>query len=90
MQSSCRSVSETVETIKTGIVKFLGSGLLPEMEVALQLLIAAADTRHGVSCTSDIQNWQLSGVIDWNDLELVRKTLLPFFWGTCDKGLPDH
>ena len=73
MQSSCRSVSETVETIKTGIVKFLGSGLLPEMEVALQLLIAAADTRHGVFCTSDIQNWQLNGVIDWNDLELVRK-----------------
>ena len=77
MQSSCRSVSETVETIKTFIVKFLGSGLLPEMEVALQLLIAAADTRHGVSCTSDIQNWQLSGVIDWNDLELVRKTPHP-------------
>ena len=69
--------SETVETTKTGIVKFLGSGLLPEMEVALQLLIAAADTRHGVSCTSDIQNWQLSGVIDWNDLELVRKNPHP-------------
>ena len=65
--------SETVETTKTGIVKFLGSGLLPEMEVALQLLIAAADTRHGVSCTSDIQKTgnlveSLIGI-----LELVRK-----------------
>jgi len=73
--------SETVETTKTGIVKFLGSGLLPEMEIALHLLIGAADTRHGVASSADTQNRQLSGVIDWNDPELVRK-LYSLFLGT--------
>lgn len=73
--------SETVEVTKTGIVKFLGSGLLPEMEVALHLLIGAADTRHGVASAADTQNRQLSGVIDWNDPELVRK-LYSLFLGT--------
>jgi len=73
--------SETVEVTKTGIVKFLGSGLLPEMEVALQLLIAAADSRHTVASAADTQNRQLSGVIDWNDPELVRK-LYSLFLGT--------
>ena len=80
--------SETVETTKTGIVKFLGSGLLPEMEVALQLLIAAADTRHGVASTADIQNRQLSGVIDWNDPELVRKLYSLFLGALVIKDRP--
>ena len=35
-----------VEVTKTGIVKFLGSGLLPEMEVAIHLLVGASDTRY--------------------------------------------
>lgn len=37
--------AEQLETTKTGLVKFLGSGLLPEMEVAIHLLVAASDTR---------------------------------------------
>ena len=73
--------SETVETTKTGIVKFLGSGLLPEMEVALQLLIAAADTRHGVSCTSGIQK---TGNLVESLIGMIQKlseNYTPFFWG---------
>ena len=73
--------SETVEVTKTGIVKFLGAGLLPEMEVALHLMIGAADTRHGVASAADTQNRQLSGVINWNDPELVKK-LYSLFLGT--------
>ena len=55
--------SETVEVTKTGIVKLRGSGLLPEMEVALQLRIAAADSRHTLASAANTQNKQLSGVI---------------------------
>ena len=38
-------VAESLEATKTGLVKFLGSQLLPEMDVALHLTVAAADTR---------------------------------------------
>ena len=71
--------SETVEVIKTGIVKLLGSGLLPEMEVALQLLIAAANSRHTVASAANTQNRQLSGVID-------QKALFSILGHSCDKG----
>lgn len=73
--------SETVEMTKTGIVKFLGSGLLPEMDIALHLTIAAADTRHGVASSADSAFRQLGGHIDWNDPELVKK-LYSLFLGT--------
>ena len=72
---------KTMEVTKTGIVKFLGSGLLLEMEVARQPLIAAADNKQTVASPADAQNKQLSGVIDWNDPELVRKPY-SLFWGT--------
>jgi len=73
--------AEKVEVTKTGIVKFLGSGLLPEMEVAIHLLVGVSDTRHGVASTADSENRKLGGVIDWNDPELVRK-LYSLFLGT--------
>ena len=73
--------AEKVETTKVGLVKFLGSGLLPEMEVAIHLLVGASDTRHGVASAADSENRKLGGVIDWNDPELVRK-LYSLFLGT--------
>ena len=73
--------SESVEVTKAGLVKFLGGGLVPEMEIALHLVIGAADTRHGVASAADTQNRQLSGSIDWNDPELVRR-LYSLFLGT--------
>ena len=44
-------------------------------------MVGAADTRHGVASTADTQNRQLSGAIDWNDPELVRR-LYSLFLGT--------
>ena len=73
--------SESVEVTKTGIVKLLGTGMLPEMEVAVHLTIAAADTRHGVASSADSALRQLGGMIDWNEPELVRK-LYSLFLGT--------
>jgi len=73
--------AEKVETTKVGLVKFLGSGLLPEMEIAIHLLVGASDTRHGVASEADSANRKLGGVIDWNDPELVRK-LYSLFLGT--------
>ena len=86
--------SETVEVTKTGVVKFLGTGMIPEMEIALHLTIAAADTRHGVASAADTQLRQLGGVIDWNDPDLVKK-LYSLFLGTLvikDKpaAKPEH
>ena len=72
---------KTMEVTKTGIVKFLGYGLLLEMEVARQPLIAAADNKQTLASPADAQNKQISGVIDWNDPELVRKPY-SLFWGT--------
>ena len=69
------------EVTKTGVVKFLASGLLLEMEVARQPLIAAADNKQTVTSPADAQNKQLNGVIDWNDPELVRKPHY-LFWCT--------
>jgi len=73
--------AEKVETTKTGIIKFIGAGLLPEMEVAIHILVGAADTRHGVTSASDTESRKLAGAIDWNDPELVRK-LYSLFLGT--------
>ena len=72
------------EVTKTGVVKFLASGLLLEMEVARQPLIAAADNKQTVTSPADAQNKQLNGVIDWNDPELVRKPHY-LFWCTLVK-----
>ena len=82
--------SEVLETNKTGIVKFLGSGLMSEMEVALHLLIAAADTRHGVASAADTYIRQFGSKIDWNNPDLVKK-LYSLFLGTLvikDKPAP--
>ena len=86
--------SETVEVTKTGIVKFLGTGMLPEMEIAVHLTVAAADTRHGVASAADSALRQMGGVIDWNEPELVRR-LYSLFLGTLvikDKpaAKPEH
>ena len=45
MSGESPSPAEVVEETKTGTVKFCGSGLLPEMEVAIHLLIGSSDTR---------------------------------------------
>ena len=72
--------SETVETTKTGIVKILGSGLLPEMEVALQLLIAAVDARHGVASRRTFKTGNLvESLIGM--IQNLSENSTPFFWG---------
>ena len=50
-------------------------------KVALHLVVGASDTRHGVASAADTQNRQLSGAIDWNDPDLVKK-LYNLFLGT--------
>ena len=73
--------AESLEQTKTGLVKFLGSQLIPEMEVALHLTVAAADTRHGVASAADTFLRQLGAKVDWNEPELVRR-LYGLFLGT--------
>jgi len=75
------SPAERLETTKTGVVKFCGSGLLPEMDIGLHLVIAAADSRHGVASAAETEQRKLGGAVDWNDPELVR-ALYALFLGT--------
>ncbi len=57
--------AEDLEKTKVGIVKFIGKYLLPEMEVALHLIVAMADTRHVVANEADTVMRKLSGHIKW-------------------------
>ncbi len=57
--------AEDLERGKTNVVKFLGKYLLPEMDIALHLIVAMADTRHSVANEADTIMRKLSGHIDW-------------------------
>ena len=57
--------AEDLEKTKVGLVKFIGKGLLPEMDVALHLIIAMADTRHTVASEADSIMRKFSGRIEW-------------------------
>ena len=59
------SKAEDLEKAKVGIVKFLGKCLLPEMDVAIHLIVAMADTRHSVANEADTVMRKLSGHIEW-------------------------
>ena len=52
-----------------------------EMEVAVHLVVASADTRHSVATTAEAETRKVSGVVDWNDPGLVSK-LYGLFLGT--------
>jgi len=72
---------EVLEKRKCSVVKFLGSGFMSEMQVALQLLVALADTRHSVVAVADGAVRRLSGHIDWENQALVAN-LYRLFLGT--------
>jgi len=73
--------AEELEFTKTGLVKFLGSSLVPEMEVAVHLVVGSADTRHSVATAAETENRKVQGFVDWNDPGLVSK-LYGLFLGT--------
>ena len=70
-----------LEQRKCAVVKFLGQGYMKEMEIALHLAVAVADTRHSVVAVADSALRRLSGCIDWEDPGLVGK-LYNLFLGT--------
>ena len=59
--------AEDLEKIKANVVRFLGRGLIPDMAIAMHLVVAMADTRHSVSTEADSVMRRVSGGIDWND-----------------------
>ncbi len=70
-------------TCLSQVVKFLGSGLLETMDVALPLVVAAADTRHSVASQADTEIRKLSGEMDWEDPTLIAKVLSKCTYVTC-------
>lgn len=77
---------EQLEKNKVGLVKFLGSGLMPEKDVAMHLLIAMADTRHRVASEADSVMRRFSSIIDWNEHALVGKVYDMFLGTLVMKG----
>ena len=73
--------AEILEKRKCDLVKFLGMGLLPDMEVALPLLVSSSDTRHSVASEADTVQRKFGGFIDWEDPVLVGK-VYSLFLGT--------
>ena len=70
--------ADVLEKRKCSIVKFLGSGLLPDMDIALPLLVSSTDTRHSVASEADTVQRKLGGFIDWEDSSLISKVYLLF------------
>ena len=73
--------AEILEKRKCNVVKFLGTGLLPDMEVAMPLLVSSSDTRHSVASEADTVQRKFGGFIDWEDPVLIGK-VYALFLGT--------
>lgn len=69
-------------------MRFIGLGLLDEMEVALHVVVASADTRHGVAGLADSEIRRMGGRIDWEDLRLVDRTYALFLGTLVLKDRP--
>ena len=57
--------AEDLEKAKSSVIKFIGKNLLPDMDVALHLIVAMADTRHSVANDADTVMRKVSGFIEW-------------------------
>ena len=73
--------ADVLEKRKCSAVKFLGSGLLSDMDIALPLLVASSDTRHSVASEADTVQRKFGGYIDWENSVLIGK-VYALFLGT--------
>jgi proteasome component ECM29 len=80
--------AEVLEKNKVKVVKFLGSGMLETMEVALPLLVAASDTRHSVATQADTEIRRQSGGMNWEDPALIAKVYSLFLGTLAPKNRP--
>ena len=80
--------AEILEKRKCSIVKFLGTGLLADMEVALPLLVSSSDTRHSVASEADTVQRKFGGFIDWEDPVLIGKVYALFLGTLVIKDKP--
>lgn len=79
-----------LEQTKAKVTKFLGMGLLEDMDIAMHLIVSSADTRHSVVSQAETEIRKFSGVFDWNDPTLVGQ-IYSLFLGTLtvkDKPAP--
>lgn len=79
-----------LEKTKAKVTKFLGLGLLEDMEIAMHLIVSSADTRHSVVSQAETEIRKFSGMFDWNDPGLVG-LIYALFLGTLtvkDKPAP--
>ena len=73
--------ADVLEKRKCSIVKFLGAGLLPDMDIALPLIVSSSDTRHSVASEADTVQRKFGSFIDWEDQVLIGK-VYSLFLGT--------
>ena len=70
-----------LEKTKAKVTKFLGLGVLEDMEIAMHLIVSSADTRHSVVSQAETEIRKFSGMFDWNDPGLVGQ-IYSLFLGT--------
>ncbi|XP_046388790.1 proteasome adapter and scaffold protein ECM29-like [Ischnura elegans] len=72
---------EDLEKTKLGIVKFLSSGVFPEKDILIHLIVAVADTRFGIAHAADIELKKIVRSLDWSSPSLLAP-LYTLFLGT--------
>ncbi|XP_071444179.1 proteasome adapter and scaffold protein ECM29-like [Hetaerina americana] len=72
---------EELEKTKLGIVKFLSSGVFPEKDILIHLVVAVADTRFGIAHAADIELKKIVRSLDWSSPSLLAP-LYTLFLGT--------
>ncbi|KAK7866865.1 hypothetical protein R5R35_006031 [Gryllus longicercus] len=72
---------EELEQAKLGVVKFLSGGVMPDADILIHLIVAAADTRFNVANAADMELKKIVGSLDWGSPTLMAP-LYQLFLGT--------
>ncbi|XP_038148704.1 proteasome adapter and scaffold protein ECM29 [Cyprinodon tularosa] len=65
--------AEQLEQCKLGIVKFIETKQVPEVESVVHLAVASSDTRHSVATAADLELRSKQSIIDWNNPLIINK-----------------
>lgn len=73
--------TEQLQQTKLGIVKFISSGIFPDSDIFIHLVVAAADTRFNVANTADLELKKIVSTLDWSSMQIAAP-LYTLFLGT--------
>lgn len=76
--------AEELERFKKGIGRFLFSGVFPEKDILVLLILASADTRFSVATPAIAELSKMNSSLDWIDPELTAP-IYALFLGNGEK-----